>query len=195
MTPIEKNIIVVDEAGNEYEATYPKRARGLVKHGRARFIEPNKICLACPPNIFLEDNSMQNDNTPALTIADILQRLDKIHADTAHLDKAITALEGIAQTTSGDIAGKAKAEAMGDVVKCRETTNQQLIGLYKQMYEDIRGPSTSDDIQKMAQLRQVAEILQHAKPTSIGAIRRLAETMLGLPGGEDDDDDGEEDDD
>lgn len=48
-TPIEKNVIVVDEQGNEYEATYPKRAKGLVKNGRARFIGENKICLACPP--------------------------------------------------------------------------------------------------------------------------------------------------
>ena len=30
MIPIEKNIVVVDEQGNEYEATYPKRAKGLV---------------------------------------------------------------------------------------------------------------------------------------------------------------------
>ena len=35
--PIEKNVIVVDEQGNEYEATYPKRAKGLVKSGRARY--------------------------------------------------------------------------------------------------------------------------------------------------------------
>ena len=39
MIPIEKNIVVVDEQGNEYEATYPKRAKGLVKNGRARFID------------------------------------------------------------------------------------------------------------------------------------------------------------
>ena len=48
--PIVKNIRVVDEQGNEYEATYPKRAKGLVKNGRARFISENKICLACPPD-------------------------------------------------------------------------------------------------------------------------------------------------
>lgn len=63
MIPIEKNITVVDEQGNEYEATYPKRAKGLVKNGRARFITENKICLACPPNKinFLEDKKMNND--------------------------------------------------------------------------------------------------------------------------------------
>ncbi len=64
MTPIEKNIVVVDEYGNEYEATYPKRAKGLVKNGRARFIAENKICLACPPKNELEDNDMsENKNT------------------------------------------------------------------------------------------------------------------------------------
>lgn len=57
MIPIEKNIIVTDEYGNEYEATYLRRAKGLVKNGRARFIDKNTICLACPPNN-LEDNIM-----------------------------------------------------------------------------------------------------------------------------------------
>ena len=60
MTPIEKNIIVVDEQGNTLEATYPKRAKGLVKKGRARFISENVICLACPPKN-LEENAMSNN--------------------------------------------------------------------------------------------------------------------------------------
>lgn len=51
-------MIVVDEQGNEYEATYPKRAKGLVKNGRARFVGENKICLARPPEQILEDNKM-----------------------------------------------------------------------------------------------------------------------------------------
>lgn len=49
MTPMTKNIEVVDEQGNVYGATYPKRAKGLVKNGRARFVGENRICLACPP--------------------------------------------------------------------------------------------------------------------------------------------------
>ena len=47
--------------GNEYEATYPKRAKGLVKNGRARFIDEHTLCLACPPNDYLEDKSMNNN--------------------------------------------------------------------------------------------------------------------------------------
>ena len=60
MTPIEKNIRVVDEQGNEYEATYPKRAKGLVKNGRARFVDEQTICLACPPETFKEDEQMSD---------------------------------------------------------------------------------------------------------------------------------------
>lgn len=68
MIPIIKNIRVVDEQGKDYGATYPKRARGLVKTGRARFINDDVICLACPPNKifnynndYLEDIKMSND--------------------------------------------------------------------------------------------------------------------------------------
>lgn len=61
MTPIEKNVIVVDEFGNKYEATYPKRAKGLVKNGRARFINENKICLLCLPNMKAKDNNMSEN--------------------------------------------------------------------------------------------------------------------------------------
>lgn len=58
----QKTVRVLDEAGNEYEATYPKRAKGLVKHGRARFTDESQtaILLTCPPNhdMNLEDNTM-----------------------------------------------------------------------------------------------------------------------------------------
>ena len=61
MTPIAKNIRVVDNLGKEYEATYLKRAKGLVKNGRARFIDENTICLVCPPEIELEDIDMSEN--------------------------------------------------------------------------------------------------------------------------------------
>ena len=60
-------MIVVDENDNKIGMTYKKRAKGLIKKGRARFIDENKICLfaprvsPCPPSIDLtnlEDNKM-----------------------------------------------------------------------------------------------------------------------------------------
>ena len=67
----QKTVQVTDEAGNRYEATYPKRAKGLVKHGRARFTDESQteIILTCPPNhnLILEDKTMteQINNTQA----------------------------------------------------------------------------------------------------------------------------------
>ena len=75
MIPIAKNILVVDEEGYEYEATWPKRARGLVKNGRARFLSKNKICLACPPWIDMEDNEMTD-----IIMTDIQIEKDAIEA-------------------------------------------------------------------------------------------------------------------
>ena len=45
MIPIEKNIIVSDVNGRRIGATYPKRAEGLVKNGRAEMISDHEIRL------------------------------------------------------------------------------------------------------------------------------------------------------
>ncbi len=45
MTPITKNIIVVDAYGNTVGTTYPKRARGLLKKGRAVSVDEHTIRL------------------------------------------------------------------------------------------------------------------------------------------------------
>lgn len=45
MIPIEKNIIVTDVNGNTIGSTYPKRAKGLVKNGRAEYADDHTIRL------------------------------------------------------------------------------------------------------------------------------------------------------
>ena len=92
MTPIEKNVIVVDEQGNILEATYPKRAKGLVKKGRPRFISESMICLACPPEK-MEENEMSNtqnkfDNLEIL-IDEYVSRQSGFSASKAELMKAV----------------------------------------------------------------------------------------------------------
>ena len=78
MTPIKKNVIVVDELGNEYEATYPKRAKGLVKNGRARFIDDNKICLACPPHTELEEITMSEKKNATANVPEDMGEMGNI---------------------------------------------------------------------------------------------------------------------
>ena len=180
MTPITKNIVVLDEQGNTLEATYAKRAKGLVKHGRARFVDENTICLACPPNMDLEDRIMNENrdqianpdypaqdsltpSVPDLTIEYLLSQIDKIVVQTDHLHQAIAALgemgdgDNAEGMSPGNTLGQAKATAIGDVDRCRETTNQQLLKLYEKMYDDLRPVPVSEDMQKLQQLAKLVE--------------------------------------
>lgn len=174
-TPIEKNVRVIDEQGNEYEATYPRRARGLVKSGRARFVDENKICLACPPNINLEDNKMTeninanvNVNAEAEaeaeaaevkagqepTVAYIMTQLEKIRKDDKHIGDALEKICSIETGRPGDMGSAKKAESIADVVRCRETTNQKLIGFYEKVYNDLtrRKPDADEKIKAAKEL-------------------------------------------
>jgi len=143
---MEKNIIVVDEQGNRYEATYPKRAKGLVKNGRARFIDNNTICLACPPNeLDLEDNDMSENivNTAEKpTISYILEQLDKIVSQTDYLRAAIDELSSRSMDIPEGTAEDSRAIALRDIIRCREDTNQKLIAFYEKLYDDQKTQPT-----------------------------------------------------
>ena len=153
---MEKNIEVVDEAGNVYEPTWPKRAKGLVKHGRARFVNENRICLACPPDMKTEDEHTSNVNNifGDMNAADILQRINNIINQTGYITSAFEALVKMGDGDSGDcgapgnIMGKAKAEAVAEVVRARETTNQQILRLYEKMYDDLTRLSEAEQTPK-----------------------------------------------
>ena len=138
-----KNIEVVDEAGNVYEPTWPKRAKGLVKHGRARFVDENRICLTCPPDIETEETHMCNSIFGEMTVQDILVRIASIVNQTSYIGEVAEALKAMGEGDSGDmyspgnVMGQAKAEALGAIVATRETTNQQILRLYEKMYDDM----------------------------------------------------------
>lgn len=141
---MDKNIEVVDEAGNLYESTWPKRAKGLVKHGRARFVAENRICLTCPPDIETEETHMSNTNIfGEMTVQDILVRIASIVNQTSYIGEVAEALKAMGDGDSGDcgspgnVMGQAKAEALGAIVATRETTNQQILRLYEKMYDDM----------------------------------------------------------
>ena len=94
---MEKTVQVVDEAGIRYEATYLRRAKGLVKHGRARFIDENTICLACPPNkinLNSEDKNMMNIENFNST-----KEIETKQANTDNEKTAIRAEGAAAKTT------------------------------------------------------------------------------------------------
>ena len=196
--PITKNIYVTDELKKDYEPTYLRRAKGLVKNGRAHWVDENKICLECPPNIFLEDkimseiNNISNDSigeigemsVPAtepkeekLSMNYVLEQIEKIASQTEYLNNAINKLGLMAdgdnaETYSpGNTLGQAKAEAIGDVVRCRETTNQQLLKLYEKMYDDLK-PQKSKSSEDIAVMNRIIDSVCDLPPNESSAVLR-----------------------
>lgn len=77
------------------------------------------------------------------TIPYILTQIAAIQRETAYLNEAIDKLSTMGDGDSGgpgspgNLQGQAKAKAFADIVRCRETTNQQLLRLYEKMYDNL----------------------------------------------------------
>ena len=157
--PIIKNVNVVDSQGNKYEATYPKRAQGLVKKGRARFIDENTICLACPPNEYLEDIEMsenKNINKEAVveetkksrfTIEYVLEKIDELTKQLESVDRVANCISSVSDeidTDEPEIAEywsevcTSKASAIRDVFTQREENLRKLLEYYIGLSNDLK---------------------------------------------------------
>lgn len=148
MAPIEKNIRVVDEQGNEYEATYPKRAKGLVKNGRARFIDKNTICLACPP-----ENMEVN---MSITLKEVWERIVATQNQLESVDKILFKVQLIEESgkyveiedTDSEHYGEPlefcskvaleKIQTIKEIACTREHTLKQLLDFYIREYENFK---------------------------------------------------------
>lgn len=83
--------------------------------------------------------------TENLDIGYIFNRLEEIQKQEGYLREALEALSHRPESDSGDpgspgnIAEQEIAKSIGDIVRCRETTNQKLIEFYGMVYRDLRG--------------------------------------------------------
>ena len=76
----------------------------------------------------------------------ILGQLELIRRDNAYILKALGSLENLViNNGGGDIANQARCEAIGNIVSCRETTNQKLIAFYEMLYDDMRPPKSNTE--------------------------------------------------
>ena len=157
-----KNVNVVDDLGNRYVPTYAKRAKGLVKNGRARWVDENTICLACPPDdMNLEDTEMENKINPiegivvesknaelavarnGMTLMDILERMDKIIEQGEKLADVVQQIKDLPvnESPEGGLDGQARAQAIESIVCNREANNERMLKMLDKMYDDMVGRS------------------------------------------------------
>ena len=186
-----KNVIVVDEQGKEYGATYPKRAKGLVKNGRARFVDENKICLACPPNENLEDKEM-SENTNVNSVLNEKEVFDQIvslqkqlnespFSSLLHLGEALNSARG------EDDEAQLSDDQVSEICKVfaeREETLNQMLNTYRKMYDDIQKekkeqkklqPESEDEIKRR---KEFLKFVQDTTIATSGAAQAHTPGML-----------------
>lgn len=173
-SPAALKIEVVDSSGKIIGRTYEKRAKGLVKKGRARFTDENRITLLPSEDAheytdtegYKMDERINTENIENIseensqyTIESVMQCMKKILDDTQYIKDAIFNVTEIPSGDAGDcgspgdIAGKAKAEAISTIVREREDTNQKLIDFYNKVYNDLKAQQFSaSDVEKKIQL-------------------------------------------
>lgn len=173
-SPAALKIEVVDSSGKIIGRTYEKRAKGLVKKGRARFTDENRITLLPSEDAheytdtegYKMDERINTENIENIseensqyTIESVMQCMKKILDDTQYIKDAIFNVTEIPSGDAGDcgspgdIAGKAKAEAISTIVRERENTNQKLIDFYNKVYNDLKAQQFSaSDVEKKIQL-------------------------------------------
>ncbi len=119
-----KNIIVLDENNKETGRTYPKRAKGLVKSGRARFVDGETIRLIGASSAVKErKKEKMKDNTDMIKTA--VDKIDALLNDSSHIEKAFATIEKADQQW--------KAESIMQVAAQREETIRKAMDFYMSM--------------------------------------------------------------
>jgi len=129
-----KTVIVIDEQGNKLESTYPKRARGLIKNGRARVVDESTICLVnLPKNIILEENKMNNNyinlqekNEVKIDLSYIMNKIDEIIRMNWDL------------INNQDFANMSVVPETKNPVQCICETNNKMIDFLQDIYKTLQ---------------------------------------------------------
>ena len=99
-----------------------------------------------------------------LSIDYVLAQIEKIVENTAYIESALGSLASVESVSPGDIGAEEKAKGIADVVKCRETTNQQLLAFYTKVFNDLTAPKKDPLTEKMELIRNVRlSMLQELK--------------------------------
>ena len=181
--PMEKNVSVIDETGKIIGTTYPKRAKGLVNSGRARYVScesKDTICLTCPPDK-MEDNTMtensfetafteySGDCTPSAEYA--LRMLEKITTDTEAIKLAVAKVSP--ETDNG----------VAHIIDAREATNRKLIDFYTQMYNEYKPVVPAQKSNTVSRFEEIAAMIKGLNKddydeSAWGALMEAAKAQL-----------------
>lgn len=155
-----KNITVIDENGNIVGSTYPKRADGLVKKGRARWISDTAVCLRA-------DEKESEANEMALNIYEVFDnQISKMQEQLRDADiKEAEAVRIQILKTMEVFRAQQQGEKIIDLVKtqldmmqetlknepatsentvARDTTRQKMLGLMEKLLDNCSTPCSNN---------------------------------------------------
>lgn len=147
-----KNITVIDENGNIVGSTYPKRADGLVKKGRARWISDTAVCMRADEkeseanemavNIYeVFDNQIsklqeqlrdENAETAMPVRMQILKTMEAFRSQQQSekiIDLVRTQLDAIQESLKNE-------PALPENALARETTRQKMLGIIEKLLDN-----------------------------------------------------------
>lgn len=94
----------------------------------------------------LDNKHSSQKDTQELTVADILNRIDSVIANTQYLTDALESIKGCPD-------GRMSI-GVGNMVEQREKTNQQIIALLERMYDDMSKQNNSQLVKTKAEIIQ-----------------------------------------
>lgn len=128
-------IHVIDADGTYLHDTYAKRAKGLVKKGRAYYVDETKICMIGPDR---KDHKMEN-----LTKEELLMKMEEMMKNSSYMKEAFDAIEKIPHDLSEEQVNL-RTDAIMQIVKDKEATNQRMIALWEAMVTPVKEESVEE---------------------------------------------------
>ncbi len=190
MIPMTKNIYVADETEKIIGSTYLKRALGLVKKGRARWVNADTICLCARDET--EDNKMANniyevlDNqiskmqeqlrgaeaeSAAKVQVEILRTMEKVQAQQREL-KLIDMIEKQLNSMSEALASE---PATTEYAAARESTRQEMLKLMSKLM-DRPADGGASAAASVAEVKTEAEAAEKAEADE--AVTKAADSAF-----------------
>lgn len=119
--------------------------------------------------------SENNNAKEILSVNYILAQIEKIVDQTAHIHESIAQISALSYgAPECGSPPDARAHALSEIVRSRETTNQQVLAFYQKLYEDLM-PKPSLEERKFALLEQMAQ-----NPSLLGSADNISLVLTQL---------------
>ena len=118
-----KNICVIDNKDNLLASTYFKRAKQLVKKGRAKWLNKDEIQLVVSNTYYEGVKLMPNENTDVVNVDSVQVFIEKLVNENS---VAIKAIEEISKVSNEDL----KAAKILQVVESHDRAKVEIVAAF-----------------------------------------------------------------